>query len=142
MTTSGNQASKRFERPAIDEQSSCSPAFIAFFKAIERIEEIVTQEITCLRLSLTPDLGEFNDQKARALLQFSRTLRALDVMEERARLKPMLDGLQARLEENCKLLQFHVDAARDVATIVSRAMLEADSDGTYGRDVPAFRRGT
>lgn len=117
-----------------------SPAYIAVFKAVERIEEIIHQEITCLRLSLSPDLAEFNDQKARALLQFSRALRALDETDDREPLKPILDGLRVRLEENCRLLQFHVDAAREVASIVSNALLEAESDGTYARNTGVWPR--
>ena len=114
-------------------RAASSPAYLAVCKAVERIEEVINQEIACLRLSLMPDLSEFNDQKARALLQFSRALRALDGNEDREALRPILQGLRIRLEENCKLLQFHVDAAREVATIVSNALLEAESDGTYAR---------
>lgn len=101
--------------------------------AILRIGDIVARETACLKASLTPDLTAFNDEKARALLHFDRTLRRVEPAEARAQLSGELGKLRQRLEENRRLLEIHADAARRVTDIVMEAMIASESDGTYQR---------
>jgi hypothetical protein len=39
--------------------------------------------------------------------------------------------LRQKLERNRAILEMHYDAVREVATIIVRAIKEAESDGTY-----------
>ena len=105
----------------------------ALLKAIARIEEVVAQETDCLKRSLSSDLAAFNEQKARALLQFDRTLRSVDPAEAREHLSAELAHLRKRLDDNRRLLAVHAEAARRVTEIVAEAMIAGESDGTYQR---------
>ena len=47
-----------------------------------------------------------------------------------------IQRLREKLERNRSLLEMHYDAVREVASIIVRAIKEAESDGTYtGRAV-------
>ena len=113
--------------------STQAPSYDALREAITRIGTIVRAETERLREPFIQDLSASNDQKARALLHFDRTLRRFDPVEARAHLAPDLEALRAHLEENRRMLAVHAEAARHVTALVAEAMLAHESDGTYAR---------
>ena len=104
---------------------------------IARIEEILAQEAVCLEALQDSQIRTLNERKARALLEFSRTVRSLtpDAIDEGMRLRIM--RLREALEENKALVARHLAAARDIASLVSKAMEDIESDGTYSSRIAA-----
>ena len=117
---------------SVDERMS-SVAHLAFLKAVERINDIVKREIGGVQQSASFDLSELNDQKARVLQQFSKAIRALEIDKSKDIVLPVLDELKVVLSDNLRILHYHLEAAREVSAIIAKAMIDADSDGTYVR---------
>ncbi|CUB01138.1 hypothetical protein Ga0061067_1304 [Pannonibacter indicus] len=111
--------------------------------AIIKAHTVVEAETEALREQGTADLRAFEFRKGQALLELARASRTL--------LAPGIDGardvavatelrrLRAALEANMQVLSLHLDAVREIAGMISQAMLEADSDGTYSLDHARIR---
>ena len=67
------------------------------------------------------------------MLEFVRLMRARIYLGGEAEVTEEVQRLRQKLERNRKILEMHYDAVREVATIIVRAIREADSDGTYAR---------
>ena len=106
-------AAKPAEGPAV--------ANVPLERAIERLEEVVDQETTALRSRAAIDLKDFNNRKSQGLLELNRALRGFD-----------------KLDVNRAVLKTHLEAVREVATILADAIRDAESDGTYS---PSMRDG-
>ena len=104
---------------------------VAMHGVIARIEEILAAEAMCLEALQDSQIRQLNERKARALLEFSRTVRSLsaDVIDDDLRIR--IAKLRDALEENKALVARHLAAARDIAALVSKAMEDMESDGTY-----------
>ena len=119
-------------------ESPVSPvAFSQLEKVIERLESIIDQETAGLRSRLGIDLEEFNKRKGQGLLDLSRALRPLGNRVADARTLAALARLRAKLEINRELLRNHVEAVREISTMLCDAIRNLDSDGTYA---PSIRR--
>jgi hypothetical protein len=120
-------------RPA-DESGMVAPNYLE--KVIERLEEVVEAETAALRSRTRVDLNDFNHRKSHGLLELSRALRQHSgaVLDETIRIR--LNRLKARLETNRAVLKLHVDAVREISSIVADTIRNAESDGTYS---PAVR---
>ena len=99
-------------------------------RAIEYLGAVVDQETEALRMRAMVDLGEFNNRKNQGLLELNRALRGLDAGAA-SRVGARLAGLRAKLDVNRVLLKTHLEAVREVASVVSEAIRDSDSDGTY-----------
>lgn len=119
------------------------PAGDALIAAISKAHAVVEAETRALRDQASLDLRAFEHRKSQALLELTRasrgllpagveTLRGTPVAEELGRLRDALDA-------NMALLAKHLDAVREIAEVISRAMLEAESDGTYSERVAGWR---
>jgi hypothetical protein len=113
---------------AHDEESE---AVAGLVRAIDRLEETIGQETAALRTRAPIDFKEFNNRKNQGLLELTRSMRHLDGHNPGARIAERLTALRSMLETNRTVIQMHVDAVREVSTIVADAIREADSDGTY-----------
>ncbi len=111
------------------------PLLAAVQSAVERIDEVLEEEMTALRVFSVPDLSDFNDRKARGLQQLTRAMRAIDSARANSCVLPVLSGLRDRLEQNRQLLLVHLNATREITEIISNVMVEARSDGTYSQTV-------
>ena len=111
-------------------QRESGPA-TAMLGVITRIEEILEAEAKILRSLQDHEISAMNDRKSRALLEFSRTVRALPPGSVDDHLRLRIVALRGLLEENRILVALHLKAARDIAAIVSSAIEENESDGTY-----------
>jgi hypothetical protein len=100
-------------------------------KAVRRLEEAIEQETTALRNRTPIDLNEFNQRKNQGLLELDRALRLLNGAPPNEDMKSALRTLRRKLDENSAVLTTHIEAVRDVATIIAEAIRSVESDGTY-----------
>ena len=105
----------------------------AFQEAILRMESIVDQETALLRENRAVELNEFNHRKQQGLLEINRILRHFTDFDIRLVDRKDVGRLVSKLEDNRQILAHHLRAIDEISTLVSRAMQEAESDGTYGR---------
>lgn len=107
-------------------------------RAIERLEEAVDEETAALRTRAAIDLKDFNNRKSQGLLELNRALRGLDGAARDKAVPARLADLRAKLEVNRAVLETHLAAVREVATVLADAIRDAESDGTYS---PSIRAG-
>jgi hypothetical protein len=111
-------------------QMEASSALGAFGKAVERLEQVIELETKVLMENKPADLREFNHRKNFGLLELTRTMRALDGMpSEQIRL--LLVNLRSKLDRNRKALDIHLRAVQEISAIISKAIRDSESDGTY-----------
>lgn len=127
-----NTAPKLVVGPAAGSDATPLPAAtLAFVKAIERLEQIVELETKSLQAHKPVDLQDFNYRKQHGLLELSHIVRTLDPGPPHDPVRDRLGSLRKKLEKNSSVLQTHLRAVQEIATIVARAIQDADSDGTY-----------
>ena len=107
-------------------------------RVIERLEEVVDQETAALRNRTAIDLKDFNNRKSQGLLELNRALRGLvDNPSKDRTVSTRLAGLRAKLDVNRAVLETHLSAVREVATVLADAIRDAESDGTYSPSIGA-----
>ena len=106
-------------------------------RVIERLEEVVDQETAALRNRTAIDLKAFNNRKSQGLLELNRALRGLDNPPKDRTVTTRLAGLRAKLDVNRAVLETHLAAVREVATVLADAIRDAESDGTYSPSIGA-----
>jgi hypothetical protein len=113
------------------------PAPAPLDRVIERLEEVVDQETAALRSRTAIDLKDFNNRKSQGLLELNRALRGLDNPPKDRTVTTRLAGLRDKLEVNRTVLETHLAAVREVATVLADAIRDAESDGTYSPSIGA-----
>ncbi|WP_245263391.1 hypothetical protein [Azorhizobium doebereinerae] len=107
-----------------------APEVASLISSLDRLEQVVDQETAALEARRAIDLNEVNRLKSRSLLELSRAVRHLP-----ERIEPELQGrlseLKRKLQRNCEVLAMHLQAAREISTILNGALRAAESDGTY-----------
>ena len=106
-------------------------ASAALERCIARLEDVVDNETAALKSRTAVDLREFNDRKSQGLLDLSRSLRLFQGAAPGKAVMARLADLRAKLDVNQAVLKLHLDAVREIATIMSDAIRDAESDGTY-----------
>lgn len=101
--------------------------------AIRRALEVVTAETLALRDDPSTGLQAFEYSKSQALLELTRARQALPPEALDADIEDLLQQLKYALDDNMALLARHLDAVGEIAELLAEAILEAESDGTYGR---------
>ena len=99
--------------------------------AIRRLETIVEEETVALGIGQKIDFDDFSARKSRSMLEFVRLMRARMHLGGETEITAEIQRLREKLERNRSLLEMHYDAVREVASIIVRAIKEAESDGTY-----------
>ncbi|MFK4722295.1 hypothetical protein ABIE89_003395 [Bradyrhizobium niftali] len=103
--------------------------------AIRRLEAIVEEETVALATGKKIDFDDFSARKSRSMLEFVRLMRARMHLGSEVEITEEIQRLREKLERNRSILEMHYDAVREVATIIVKAIRDADSDGTYtGRE--------
>ena len=103
----------------------------ACIRAIERVEQLIDQETFALKAHQVTGLGDFNHRKSHGLLELTRAIRTLGNAAVSQGLQPRLLSLQAKLRQNADALLLHLRAVQEVTTLVTRAIRDGESDGTY-----------
>ncbi|WP_375312974.1 flagellar biosynthesis protein FlgN [Bradyrhizobium sp. A5] len=99
--------------------------------AIRRLESIVEEETAALATGKKVDFDDFSARKSRSMLEFVRLMRARMHLGSEVEITEEIQRLREKLERNRSILEMHYDAVREVATIIVRAIKDAESDGTY-----------
>src|SRR6059058_1144595 len=99
--------------------------------AIRRLESIVEEETVALATGKKIDFDEFSARKSRSMLEFVRLMRARMHLGGEVEITEEVQRLREKLERNRSILEMHYDAVREVATIIVKAIKDAESDGTY-----------
>lgn len=105
----------------------------AFADAIARVETLIDQETALLRENRAVQLVEFNTRKQQSLLELNRILRNFSHVDLKRVDRAGVARLMEKLEANRDALAHHLRAMDEISSLVSRALQEAESDGTYGR---------
>jgi hypothetical protein len=103
---------------------------LAVIGCIDRLDQLLDRETEALRNCAPIDFEDFNLRKSHALLELSRASRSATPLASTAIGARLMD-LQAKLAENSLLLEQHLAAMREIATIMVRTIEMAESDGTY-----------
>lgn len=98
---------------------------------LARLEEVVDLETAALKRREAVDLREFNNRKSQGLLDLTRSLRVFQGAAPSKAALARLGGLRVKLDLNQAVLKQHLEAVREIATVMSDAIRDADSDGTY-----------
>lgn len=104
---------------------------LALLKAIARLEQVVDQETQSLRAGETPAFEDLNYRKSHGLLELTRAMRLVDPLTIGDDLRDRLESFRDQLERNRLLLKTHLDATREISAILTAAIRDAESDGTY-----------
>lgn len=105
----------------------------AFRDVVARMETIIDQETALLRENRAFELTDFNNRKQQGLLELNRILRNFSQVDLQLVDRDGVVRLVRKLEANRQILAHHLRAMDEISSLVSRAMQEAESDGTYGR---------
>jgi hypothetical protein len=103
--------------------------------AVERLGEAIGRETQDLAGPGPVDFRAHSQRKSQGLLELSRLQPALAALRGHPRMIAALRELLGRLDVNYKLLDAKLKAARTVADVVSRAISEGQSDGTYSDQI-------
>ncbi|MBW7972129.1 flagellar biosynthesis protein FlgN [Bradyrhizobium sp. BR 10289] len=99
--------------------------------SIRRLAGIVEEETAALATGKKIDFDDFSARKSRSMLEFVRLMRARMHLGAEAEVTEEIQRLREKLERNRSLLEMHYDAVREVASIIVKAIKDAESDGTY-----------
>ncbi|MBH5368537.1 flagellar biosynthesis protein FlgN [Bradyrhizobium glycinis] len=99
--------------------------------AIRRLATIVEEETTALATGQKIDFDDFSARKSRSMLEFVRLMRARMHLGGEVEITEEIQRLREKLERNRSILEMHYDAVREVASIIVKAVKDAESDGTY-----------
>ncbi len=115
-------------------------ASIEYFvdRIIEQLDTVVQQETALLKNKASVDLGEFNVRKSQGLYDLSRALSRLHGQVLQPRTVAKLESLRSTLAANQAALSVHLQAVREVADVITAAVRDSESDGTY--DPPRSHR--
>jgi len=108
--------------------------------AVNRAIEAVRDETRALRADPTTDLKTFEYGKSQALLDLMRARALVPPASYSDDLKADLAEFKTVLKENVGLLELHMSAVSEVVQLMSRTMIDLDSDGTYQAPFPERAR--
>lgn len=107
--------------------------------AIERLKATIDEETSKLEARAVVDFDTFSQRKNRGLLELTRAIRVASDIQDDPRVAPQLTHLRASLIRNQAALQIHLDAVREVSSIIAKSIQEVESDGTYSLAISGLR---
>ncbi|GAA0770978.1 hypothetical protein E1180_11965 [Roseibium denhamense] len=110
----------------------CAPLLVAVERAITSIQA----ETDALRANPTTDLKTYEYRKSQALLDLTRARASVPPSAYSEELKLTLKDFKDVLEDNVALLKLHMNAVSEVVAMMSRTMIDQESDGTYKAPFP------
>lgn len=137
-TNAARAARAVLQKRATSEKGPAAAGFLD--SAIQRLEEIIDQETAALLGHKAVDLKEFNSRKSHGLLELTRALRQIDEPSITSEIRARLKALRGKLEKNQAVLKTHLEAVREISTIISDAIRQSESDGTYSRPSQGARK--
>ncbi|MDX2202968.1 MAG: hypothetical protein NW223_09465 [Hyphomicrobiaceae bacterium] len=116
-------------RPGID------PAVQGLINIIQTLETVVEEETAALAARTQVDLESYSNRKSQGLMELNRASRTLEAMANHQVVAARLSGLRDKLSVNQMALKMHLDAVREISSIVANAIRESESDGTYSESI-------
>jgi hypothetical protein len=104
-------------------------------KSLERLEETLDLETAALLSRDLKNLDEFNRRKSQSLLEISRMVRSAEAVALDGFAAKRFERLKVKLERNQEILQRHMRAVQEIASLISGAIQVAESDSTYSAHV-------
>ena len=98
---------------------------------VDRINQVLDEENEAIARRGSIDYDAFNHRKSQGLLELNRLTPSLAGLRLGPALAGALGDLQTRLETNRRLLSTQLTAARAVSDIITQAIRDSQSDGTY-----------
>lgn len=108
-------------------------------EVIRRIEEYLEQETAALDKAPNFDLKASNDRKSQGLVDLNQAMRRLKPADIDEDLNLRLQAFRAKLDVNLRKIRLHLDAVKEIAGMLSDAIQNAESDGTYTRNIGPSR---
>ncbi|MEC9469466.1 MAG: hypothetical protein VYA18_07075 [Pseudomonadota bacterium] len=108
--------------------------------AVRRAIGAVREETRALRANPTVDLKIFEYGKSQSLLDLSRARTLVPPAFYSEELREDIAEFKEVLDENVGLLQLHMNAVTEVVGMMSRTMIDYESDGTYQAPFPERAR--
>lgn len=100
-------------------------------QCLDRLEETIEAETAALLARDLIAMDEFNRRKSQSLLEITRIMRTVkDGAIDPAAVK-RVEGLREKLAVNHSILERYMRAVQEISSIVSGAIQNANSDGTY-----------
>jgi len=109
------------------------------FSVITCIEGYLDDETAALNSTHAFDFKTSNDRKSQGLLDLSQALRRLQQSDINDDLKLRLVSFREKLAINLRKIRLHLDAVKEIASVLSEAIQNAESDGTYSRNIGPYR---
>lgn len=98
---------------------------------IERARAAIVDETRALRAGAAIDHAEHKRRKDLSLLELTRRSRRIGAADVDPSVRLAIRGLRDAIIENQSVLRIHIDAARAIADVVTRAIVAEESDRTY-----------
>lgn len=111
-------------------------------KSLDRLEETLDLEAAALLSRDLTKFEEFNRRKSQSLLEISRMARGVESSALDQDAATRLEKIKAKLQSNQEILQRHMRALQEIASIISGAIQAAESDSTYSAYVSRGSYGT
>jgi len=109
--------------------------------ALDRIEEVLNVEEKALSRGGDVDLHDINRRKNHSLLELTRLSRIVTRDGLTPEMLTRIEAIRDRLKLNQDVLQVHLAAAQEISRVLTEALGDAESDGTYSRTVVPQSRG-
>jgi hypothetical protein len=106
---------------------------------IQRIEECIDDETTALDQSPNYDLKASNDRKSQGLVDLNQAMRRLKSTDVNEDLQMRLQMFRNKLAINLRKIRLHLEAVKEITAVLSDAIKNAESDGTYTRQIGPIR---
>src|SRR3954451_7638826 len=92
---------------------------------IRRLDDLVEEETIAIETRKKIDFDDFSMRKSRSMLEFVRLMRGQIHLGGDTQVAKEIQTLRQRLQRNRAVLEMHLEAAREVAAIIIRAIREA-----------------
>jgi hypothetical protein len=133
MSASLNQEARSQEFSALQRPSVPEASYQAFFRVVDRLDQLLDEEITGLRGGGALDLPGLTQRKRQCYLELDKLMRSFEGTIPSQDIINRLSSFRIKLDENGNVLRLHLQAAQDITATIVRVMQESESDGTYTR---------
>ena len=113
------------------EREAASVTNCAFL--LDRLKAVIEEECEALSGRGTAYHGQFTERKNHLLRDILVAQRACGSPRIAQALAPRSCELQQLLKRNQRLLKAHMDAVKEISSIIVDSIRQAESDGTYSR---------
>ncbi len=129
--TPAQAASANPVRPVIARHATGASESGVLNGLVERVIQVVIEEIDCLRANRLDDLPRLTERKGQALLEIMRHERLRPGSKPDPMLVAAMGRLRSKLDINQRLLKNHIGAVVETTRILSQSFAESEGDGTY-----------